>query len=120
MGAATVAVADHTGSRTVSSGITVTNQTAANTPKLDGTVSAAAAKIIPSVVTIDVTGSNEAGTGSGVILRDDGYILTNNHVVAVAGSSGSIQILTSDGRTASGEHRRHRRVRRSGGDQDRA
>ena len=99
VGAGTVAIADHH-NKSVSSGITVTNQTAANTQKLDGTVSAAAAKIIPSVVTIAVTGQSEAGTGSGVILRADGYILTNNHVVAVAGTSGSIQVLTSDGRSA--------------------
>jgi putative serine protease PepD len=99
VGAGTVAIADRH-SKSVSSGITVTNQTAANTPKLDGTISAAAAKIMPSVVTIDVSGQSEAGTGSGVILRSDGYILTNNHVVAVAGTSGAIQVLTSDGRSA--------------------
>jgi len=99
VGGGVVAVADHNG-KTVSSGITVTTQTAANAAKLDGTVSAAAAKIIPSVVTISVTGQSESGTGSGVIIREDGYILTNNHVVSVAGSGGSITVLTSDGRTA--------------------
>jgi putative serine protease PepD len=100
VGAGTVAIADHTGGSTRSSGITVTNQTAQNSPKLDGTVTAAAAKITPSVVTINVSGQSESGTGSGVILRTDGYILTNNHVVAVAGTSGTISVLTSDGRTA--------------------
>jgi len=98
VGGGVVAVADN--GKTVSSGITVTTQTAPNSARLDGTISAAAAKIIPSVVTISVSGQNEAGTGSGFVLREDGYILTNNHVTSVAGSGGSIDILTSDGRTA--------------------
>ena len=49
-----------------------------------------AAKLLPSVVTLNVDGSTESGTGSGVIIRSDGYILTNNHVVAVAANGGTI------------------------------
>ena len=100
VGAGVVAAFDHHDGNTTASGVSVTTQTAPNTAKLDGTVTAAAAKITPSVVTINVTGQSEAGTGSGVILRNDGYILTNNHVVAVAASSGKIQVLTHDGQTA--------------------
>jgi putative serine protease PepD len=51
-----------------------------------------AAKLLPSVVTIGVTGSGESGTGSGVIIRKDGFILTNNHVVAVAANGGSVRV----------------------------
>jgi putative serine protease PepD len=49
-----------------------------------------AAKLLPSVVTLNVEGSTESGTGSGVIIRADGYILTNNHVVVVAANGGTI------------------------------
>jgi putative serine protease PepD len=44
------------------------------------------------VVTIGVRGSGESGTGSGVIIRPDGFILTNNHVVEAAASGGRVQV----------------------------
>ena len=51
-----------------------------------------AAKLLPSVVTLNVDGSTESGTGSGVVIRSDGYILTNNHVVSVAANGGTITV----------------------------
>jgi len=66
----------------------------------DGTVGSAAAAIAKSVVTITVRSSDgTGGTGSGVIVRSDGHILTNDHVVAAAGS-GEIRVKFADGRTA--------------------
>jgi putative serine protease PepD len=66
---------------------------------VDGSVEAAAAKIGPSVVTINVSSQTVQDTGSGVIIRADGYILTNNHVIAAAaGGAGTIQVLLNDGR----------------------
>jgi putative serine protease PepD len=64
------------------------------------TTTAVAAKAGPSVVTINVTASTEGGTGSGVVLSSDGYILTNTHVVTLDGatSSGTIEVTTYDGR----------------------
>lgn len=61
---------------------------------------AVAAKAGPSVVTIDVTASNAGGTGSGVILSSDGYVLTNTHVVTLDGdsASGTIEVTTYDGK----------------------
>jgi len=66
-----------------------------------GTVAGAAAAVAKSVVTVTVrSSSGTGGTGSGVIVRADGYILTNDHVVSAAGS-GSLTIEFADGRTAS-------------------
>ena len=53
-------------------------------------VASIAAKLLPSVVTLNVAGATEQGTGSGVVIRSDGYILTNNHVVEVAANGGTI------------------------------
>jgi putative serine protease PepD len=52
------------------------------------------------VVTISATNGSAGGTGSGEVIRSDGYILTNNHVVSVAADGGSVQVLFSDGKTA--------------------
>jgi putative serine protease PepD len=62
-------------------------------------VTAVAAKTGPSVVTVSVTGFNAAGTGSGVILSRDGYVVTNTHVVTLDGeaSDTKIQVQTSNG-----------------------
>ncbi|MGQ9483142.1 S1C family serine protease [Chloroflexus sp.] len=39
-------------------------------------------RVAPAVVTVTVTGSTGQGSGSGVIISDQGYIITNNHVVS--------------------------------------
>lgn len=55
---------------------------------------------LPSVVTVRASSGQQAGTGSGVIIRSDGYILTNDHVISVAANGGSVSVLYSDGETA--------------------
>ena len=72
-----------------------------------GTAQTAAATISPSVVTIAATTSAAAGpfggesttsgTGSGIVLRSDGTILTNNHVVAGATA---VTVTLADGTTS--------------------
>ena len=67
----------------------------------------AANKILPSIVGIEVTytatsnsifsfgapqTSTATATGSGIIISDDGYILTNNHVVDTSSSNSSYDI----------------------------
>ncbi len=63
---------------------------------VDGTIAAVATAVGPSVVNIS-TGS---GQGSGFIIRSDGYILTNNHVVDGAGT---VEVTFEDGSTASAQ-----------------
>jgi len=62
-----------------------------------------AAAVQPSVVSIRVQTRQGGGEGSGVVLRDDGMILTNNHVVAGAAAGGSLRVTFADGDTASAE-----------------
>lgn len=56
-----------------------------NNPESATAVSAAAAKASPSVVTLSVHDGADAGSGSGIILDDEGHILTNTHVVTLGG-----------------------------------
>jgi len=60
-------------------------------------VAAIADAVLPSVVAIEVRGPGGNGTGSGFVLRADGYILTNNHVVAPAAAGGEMSVLFADG-----------------------
>ena len=61
-------------------------------------------QVRPSVVEIDVNGTTSgpfgsqqfSGTGSGIVLDDQGHILTNNHVVA---NAGQIAVKFDDGST---------------------
>ncbi|MBR3133474.1 MAG: serine protease [Clostridia bacterium] len=74
-----------------------------------GTAISVAKKVLPSVVGIEVqfsvtsnspfslyqsSGTSKAG-GSGVIITEDGYILTNNHIVDTSSSSNSFYTLSS-------------------------
>ncbi|MFC5676478.1 S1C family serine protease [Aeromicrobium endophyticum] len=86
---------------TVSSLDTSNKATQTNVPA--GTVEQVANKVLPSVVQINVKGGQESGSGTGIIISDDGEILTNNHVVAVAGDNGIITVAFNDGTNAKAE-----------------
>ncbi|MFL6142606.1 MAG: S1C family serine protease [Labedaea sp.] len=76
-------------------------QTAAATSTASATdVSAVVARVLPSVVQVNVGSGNQRGIGSGVILSADGKILTNNHVVSGADTT---TVTFSDGRTVDAE-----------------
>ncbi len=95
-------VADNDGGNTVvtTAGLERSSDSSGGTsPAASGTVAAAAQKILPSVVTISEESSSEAGTGSGTIIRSDGHILTNNHVVSGASDGGTLTVTLQDGRT---------------------
>ena len=97
-GGAGVAIAGLTGStfRTVVQPQVVT----INGSSATSLATAVASKALPSVVTIEVSGSSAAGSGSGVIYSANGYIITNSHVVTVGGAEqkSSIRVTLSDGR----------------------
>jgi putative serine protease PepD len=63
-------------------------------------VGGVANQVLPSVVTISAQGSSGGGTGSGEVIKTDGYILTNNHVIAAAANGGKVEVMFSDGATA--------------------
>jgi putative serine protease PepD len=63
-----------------------------------GSIAALAARLIPAVVSIAVSGAGSSGSGSGFFLDSDGFILTNNHVVESAATRGRITVETSDGK----------------------
>ncbi|WP_435282156.1 trypsin-like peptidase domain-containing protein [Streptomyces koelreuteriae] len=66
-------------------------------------VAGIAQRTLPSVVTLHVSGGGEQGTGTGFVLDDRGHILTNNHVVRPAGSTGEITVTFNSGETAQAE-----------------
>lgn len=67
-----------------------------------GSVAAVAAAVQPSVVQLNVSGSQGDGTGTGFVVSSDGYIVTNDHVAGDAGNDGTIDVTFIDGSTATG------------------
>jgi putative serine protease PepD len=63
-----------------------------------------AAKVLPSVVTLQISDGQHSVLGSGIVLTPDGVIMTNNHVVAGIGTGPQARARTvvtfNDGRTA--------------------
>jgi putative serine protease PepD len=81
-----------TSGSSATSGASATVSACAVTPVAD--------QVVPSVVTISASGGGHSGTGSGEVIRPDGYILTNNHVISVAAHGGTVEVLFSDGQAA--------------------
>ena len=64
-----------------------------------GSVADIAKRVLPVVVSVEVSTSGGSGTGSGVVIDGHGYVLTNNHVIsqfATAGAGGSLRVRFSD------------------------
>jgi putative serine protease PepD len=55
--------------------------------------------VLPSVVTIKVTAASGIGNGSGEVIRGNGYILTNDHVISAGANGGTIDVLFTSGQT---------------------
>jgi putative serine protease PepD len=78
----------------ISSGVNLvsSNSTIERSPD---SVAGLAARVLPSVVSIETTSSNGGATGSGFVIDANGYLLTNNHVVA---NALTIKVMLNDGR----------------------
>ncbi|UKA61644.1 trypsin-like peptidase domain-containing protein [Arthrobacter sp. FW306-04-A] len=102
VGGGVVAASDQLfGNRTqIAAGSSQTGTVIVNNKDDVNAITAAAAKASPSVVTIMATSGSQGGTGSGIILDDQGHILTNTHVVTLDGASANaaIEVRLSDGR----------------------
>ena len=66
-------------------------------------ISALAAKVLPSVVSISIRNGSLGGAGTGFVIRSDGYILANNHVIEGVASGGSLRVSFDDGKTVNGK-----------------
>jgi putative serine protease PepD len=83
-----------------SSATTNSNSSTASATTSACPVTSVADRVVPSVVTIEASGPEGSGTGSGEVIRSQGYILTNNHVISGAATSGgSVKVLFADGQT---------------------
>ncbi len=68
-------------------------------PRPDNSIAGLAAKVLPTVVSIDVASGTAEGTGSGFVIRTDAnesFILTNNHVATGAGAGSTITVQFQD------------------------
>ncbi len=82
-----------------SAGATIPQTDADLSARPSGSIASVAAAVLPTVVQIEETSSSGSGTGSGFIIRQDGYILTNNHVVEGAAAGGTLTVRFQDGTT---------------------
>lgn len=76
------------GAPTASAGIAV--------QRPEGSVAAVAARILPSVVSLDVRRGTSGDTGTGIVISASGYILTNNHVIADVARGARLAVVFAD------------------------
>ena len=68
-------------------------------PRPDDSIAGIAARVSPSVVSIEVQNGRRGGTGSGFFLDSNGHILTNNHVISLAATNGAtIKVMLANGK----------------------
>ncbi|MET9336937.1 MULTISPECIES: S1C family serine protease [unclassified Nonomuraea] len=72
-----------------------------DTSRAADSIAGVASRVLPSVVSLEVEGNSDAGTGSGFLIKG-GYVVTNNHVVAVAAQGGAIKIVFNNRKSTSG------------------
>ena len=93
---------DASSETTVSAPVAADPGTVASVPLTEGSVADIAATTLPAVVSILAEGTTESGSGSGFVIRRNGYILTNNHVVDLVADGGTLTVVFSDGERSEG------------------
>jgi putative serine protease PepD len=89
---------DHRYSNDAATSVSVV--TGSNSSDTTTTVGAVAKTVLPSVVKITETTNSSEGIGSGMVISSNGYIVTNNHVIAdYVSSGGTLTVTTYDGKT---------------------
>ncbi|WP_116045297.1 S1C family serine protease [Amycolatopsis palatopharyngis] len=70
-----------------------------------GSIADITRRVAPAVVSIEVKAGQSGGVGSGVVIDPKGYVLTNNHVVALAAEDEKAEITAvfTDGTRGSAE-----------------
>lgn len=68
-----------------------------------GSVSNIAEATLPAVVSIVGESDAGSGSGSGFIVRPDGYIITNKHVTDLVNGGGTLTVVLNDGTRYTGE-----------------
>ncbi|MGH8834391.1 MAG: S1C family serine protease [Actinomycetes bacterium] len=91
-------VADRQNDQVHDSSVSLDAPAARGLERAPDSIAGIADAVLPSVVKIEVSGIGREGTGSGFVIRDDGYILTNNHVVAAADDGGLLQVRFGEAR----------------------
>jgi NAD(P)-dependent dehydrogenase (short-subunit alcohol dehydrogenase family) len=72
--------------------------------------------VLPSVVTIlTTTADGGSGNGSGELIRQGEYVLTNDHVVSPGADGGEVWVAVQRRHQHAGDHRRPRSAHRPGG-----
>ena len=82
---------------------TVTLDPEALSPRATDSITAIADTMLPAVVSISSESQADSGTGSGFVVRPDGYIVTNNHVVENSANGGNITVQFDDGTVEAAE-----------------
>ena len=85
-----------------SSDVVIPQTSPASAERPAGSISAIAASTLPAVVSILAEGASQSGSGSGFIVRPNGYILTNNHVVDIVADGGTLTVVFNDGERSQG------------------
>ena len=93
------------GSTLTNSATTLGTVPAGSSERPDESIAGIASRVLPTVVSISVRSTAESGSGSGFVIEDSGYVLTNNHVVTNgSGEPGtSITVTYADGTSGKAE-----------------